>query len=516
MSASHSFDAPFRLECIKPFIPRRVQPWIFVAIAVALQCSNIVYPACSAHMYGELSLLREDTTMCLYAMFAGMNIAFPMMWRFKFRFTTRSILTITLSTLAVCNLMAAYTHCFPLLLALCTVGGFVKIWGTFECISSINPWMAPNFNFQRFFPLLYTMILGPIYLSILIDTPLTYYFSWREMHWAAIGVFLVLLLLVRTALTDVFPMGRQPLRAVDFTGMAIWTALMLQMSFIAIYGEHYHWLHSPEIRLATGSCLITLGGGLWRMFNIRHPYIDPQALYYRRVPVALLLFFLTDAIMETPNSLQNILTNELLGFDTMNTVRLNWFALAGTLSGCLFSLWWMSKKNYPTLRLAFFGIALSIVYQGYMYFLTSQTAALSYFYVPTFVRTFGYAAVYCALTYYLKKYIPFDHFLQVLAVVGIVRSGIGGSVGDAIYGYALRWATTKNAELSGYMLDGASGGASALDFGLLQGHIVAVSIKELWGWTILFALAALLTAILLHLLLGSKSVLRGSRNNEGV
>ncbi|MCD8290847.1 MAG: hypothetical protein LUC91_05020 [Prevotella sp.] len=478
---------PFKLMCMKEWIPFKIRPWIFVCIILVYQTSNVVYLSSSENMYGELSLLHEDVMMCLYAAFAGMNIAFPMMWRFKFRFTTRTILTITATTMIICNFITAHTGSMPVLLGACLIAGFAKMWGTFECISSINPWLAPNLDFPRFFPLLYMFILAPISLSALIDTNLTYFFTWREMHWFIMGAFLVVLLFARICMVDFFPMGQGKLLAFDFVGLLLWSLLMMQMSFIAIYGEHYDWLHSSEMRLAVGSCLITAGLCFGRMFHIRHPYIKWDALCYRRVPVALLLFFLTDLISETPNSLQNIFTGSLLGFDTMNTVNFNWFSILGMLGGCLFSLGWLWKWRLPVIRLCFFGIACAIGYQLFMYFLTSESASLEDFYFPTFLRTFGYAAVYCSLTYYLKQFIPFDHFLQVLAIVGVIRSGIGGSVGEAVYGYGLRWAISKNSADLGYTLDNVNTVIQNMSYesvyGSLMKQVMAVSIKELWGWT---------------------------------
>ena len=499
MSAEHS-HGPFRLPCFKEFVPQGIRPWIFVLIAVALQTSNVVYPPSAANMYGNLSLLHEDVMMCLYSAFAGMNVAFPMMWRFKFSLTTRQILTITLSTLIVCNFVTAHTDSVPLLITVSFIGGFVKIWGTFESISTINPWLAPNLDFPKFFPILYMLILGPIYISVLIDVPMTYYATWEDMHRFIAGVLLVILLFVRLCMVDFFPMGKGKLLAFDFTGLLLWGLLMLQMSFIAIYGEHYNWFQSGEIRLATGCCLITAGLCIGRMLNIRHPYIKWDALCYKRVPVALLLFFLTDAIMETPNSLQNILTNDLLGFDSMNTVKFNWFALAGTLSGCLFSLWWLWKMRLPIIRLAFLGILCAVGYQTFMYFLTSTGTALEHFYFPTYLRTFGYAAVYCSLTYYLKEQIPFDHFLQVLTIVGVIRSGIGGSVGEAIYGYGLRWSVAKNTAHLGYTLDNLNATMRNMPFGEAYGElmrqVMAVSIKELWGYTVIVCIFLFLVFLL--------------------
>lgn len=486
----------FRIGSMKDFIPMGVDPWIFILFVIVIQISNVVYLPSAGNMYGGLSLLREDVMMCFYASFAGMNVAFPMLWRFKFSFTTRSILTIALGTLAACNILATLTTSLPLLVALCFVGGFVKMWAMFECLSTLNPWIAPNFDFPRFFPILYMMILGSIYVSSIIDTYLTYYTGWTEMHLLVAGLLCAVLLFVRTCMKDFFPMGKGPLLAFDFPGLLLWGLLMMLMSFVALYGEHYGWMDSGEMRLAVGMMLVTAGLCFGRMYNIRHPYIKWDALAYKRVPVALLLFFVTDAIMETPNCLQNILTGSLLGFDTMNTVGFNWFGLLGTIAGCLFSLWWMWSRRFPVMRLAFFGMACAVIYQVFMYFLTSTTTSLEDFYLPTFLRTFGYAAVYCALTYYLKEQVPFDHFLQVLAIVGVVRSGIGGTVGEALYGYGLRWSVAKNSAMLSSGTDIASWQQSHGElYSQLMQQVMAVSIKELWGITIMVCI--LLFAIML-------------------
>ena len=230
----------------------------------------------------------------------------------------------------------------------------------------------------------------------------------------------------------------------------------------------------------------------------QHPYIKWDALVYRRIPVGLLLFFLLDAMMETPNSLQNILTTQLLHFDVLALNHLNVSCLLGTLCGCLFSLAWLWRWHLPILRLAFVGFLCALAYQAGMYFLTAPTTSLHLLHLPVFIRTFGYACVYASLTLYLKELIPFDHFLQVLAIVGVVRSGIGGSVGEAIYGYGLRLLMSKNtAHLSSYM-GHSSADAMPLpaQYADVMQQALQVSIKELWGYTVV-ACIVLYTIILL-------------------
>ena len=493
-------EGPFCLPCIRNTIPEKVKPWFFVLVAVTLQTSNVVYLPSSGNVIGTYGNLRsEDMLMCLYAAFAGMNVAFPMMWKFKFTFSTRQVLSIAFTILITCNIVTAYVSSLPVLLFFCFIGGFAKIWGTFESISTINPWLAPKLNFPRFFPLLYMMILGPIYLTCIFDTNFTYFTSdWRTMHYFIIGVLLVLFLVVRIFLVDFYPMGKKGWMGRDFWGFLLWGMLMMQMSFIAIYGHHYDWFHSPEIRLAFGTTLITAAILFFRMHNLEEPYISWKCLTYRRVPYSLFLFFITDAMLEAPNTLQNIFTIEILHLDGFQANVLNYWALAGTLCGCLFSLLWMWKKGYRTLHLSFVGFGCAIIYHLIMYFLVSSSAELSDLYLPTFARTFGYAVIYCSLTYYLKKHIPFDKFLQTLALVGVVRSGLGGSNGEAIYKHFIDLCISKNKGVLGSQLNtqifGSMNGAGNEFFQ----QVLAVSIKEIWGWVLLLSIGVFILFLILE------------------
>ena len=496
-------EGPFRLPCIRDVIPEKVKPWFFVLVAITLQTSNVVYLSSSGNVLGTYGdLRREDLQMCLYAAFAGMNIAFPMMWKFKFTFTTQQVLTIAFSTLIISNIVTAYVPFVPVLLFFSFIGGFAKIWGTFESISTINPWLAPHLNFPRFFPLLYMLILGPIYLTIIFDINLTYYTSdWRSMHYFVIGLLLVLLLFVRLFFVPFYPMGKKGWMGRDFLGFLLWALLMMQMSFVAIYGTYYDWFNSPEIRLAMGTILITAAILFFRMHNMDDPYISWKAITYRRVPYSLFLFFVTDAMLEAPNTLQNIMTSQLLHLDGFQTNILNYWALAGTLCGCLFSLLWMTKLHYRTLKLSFFGFGCAITYHLIMYFLVSTTTELSDLILPTFVRTLGYACIYCSLTYYLKKHIPFDKFLQTLALVGVVRSGLGGSIGDAIYEHFIEMNISKNTAMlstfnSGLWSLGSGLSADTYSYVLFQ-QVLAVSIKEIWGWVLLLSIGTILVLLVM-------------------
>ncbi len=134
---------PFVMPMFRSFVPRRLQPWLYVCVAVTFQLSGGVYLGSLNQMIGGMALMREDILMCMYVSLAGMAIYFPMLFRTKFRFTNKTLLTASAAVVLACNLAVPHITCLPLLWVVCFVCGMAKIQGTFECMSNIQLWMTP-------------------------------------------------------------------------------------------------------------------------------------------------------------------------------------------------------------------------------------------------------------------------------------------------------------------------------------------------------------------------------------
>lgn len=145
-------NGPFAMPMMRRAVPRRLQPWLYVFMAVTFQLSGGLYLGTMAEMMGETAMMREDLLMCLYANLAGMAVYFPILFRMKFRFTNKTLLAAAATGVMACNLAAPHISFLPLLWAVCFVEGVCKIQGTFECMSTIQLWMMPNRDFTVFFP----------------------------------------------------------------------------------------------------------------------------------------------------------------------------------------------------------------------------------------------------------------------------------------------------------------------------------------------------------------------------
>lgn len=104
-------NGPFAMPMFRDFVPRALQPWIYIFMAATFQLSGGIYLGALNEMIGGMALMREDLMMCLYANLAGMAIYFPILFRMKFRFTNRTLLTAAAAGALVCNLVAPHGGC---------------------------------------------------------------------------------------------------------------------------------------------------------------------------------------------------------------------------------------------------------------------------------------------------------------------------------------------------------------------------------------------------------------------
>ena len=316
-------NGPFVMPMFRSFVPRKMQPWIYLFIAVTFQLSGGVYLGALNHMIGGMAVMREDILMCMYANLAGMAIYFPLLFRMKFRFTNKTLLTSAALGVLLCNLIAPHITFLPLLWLICFIEGMCKIQGTFECMSNIQLWMTPKRDFTVFFPWLHIVILGSIQLSDLITTYLMFHYHWTYMNLFIAGLMLIVLLIQTTCIKHFRFMRKFPLFGIDWLGGALWAALLAEIAFLFNYGDWYDWWNSPVIRQLTIAILITLGFCIWRMMTIRHPFLEPKMWTYRHYWPLLGLVTLVEAFLATEHVLEEVFYEEVMKYEELVSVRIH-------------------------------------------------------------------------------------------------------------------------------------------------------------------------------------------------
>lgn len=224
-------QGPFRVPSFNGYIPCRLQPWIYLLFAFIFLMSGGIYGGAMSQVMGEYSLMREDVLMIIMFNVVGVAMPFPFLFKMKFHFTNRQLLLNAALVVATCNFLIMWTDSVPLMCILAYIAGFFKLCGTFECMSTIQLWMTSKRDFTIFFPLLYCIVLGNMFLSPWVTEHLIYiYQDWRIINWAMTGALLLVALIVYVTTHDFRFMNPLPFISLDYLGCILWSAWMRSSS----------------------------------------------------------------------------------------------------------------------------------------------------------------------------------------------------------------------------------------------------------------------------------------------
>ncbi len=478
MAGPPILQGPFRVPSFNSYVPRRLQPWIYVCFAFVFLMSGGIYGGAMSQVMGEYSMMREDVLMVVMFNVVGVAMPFPFLFKLKFRYTNRRLLFNAAFVVAACNFLIMWTDSLPVMCLLAYFAGFFKLCGCFECMSSIQLWMTPKRDFTIFFPLLYCLVLGNMFLSPWITEQLIYvYQDWRIINWLMTGALLTVALVVYVTTHDFHFMKPLPFISVDYLGCVLWSALMLEFIFFFNYGEHYNWLDSNVMRMDVLLFVVTAYFCIQRSLHIRHPYIAPGAWRYKRLVPLLILFAFVEFMGSTPKVLQTAFTSGVLHFGTFTTNVFNFVEWVASLAGCLFCLLWIKVLHQKYTRLLTVGVASMVAYPVMMYFLIDPGLNIEAMYMPIALLSFGNAIFFVTLTIYLEELMPFEHFFMGLTIAGMVRNGPISTMCSGLYSFALRHQMADN------MVRGLPYDAS---------NLLMISIRQLYGVTCVIGIAVLL------------------------
>ena len=482
MAGPPMLEGPFRVPSFNSYVPRKIQPWIYLAFAFVFLMSGGIYGGAMSQVMGEYSMKREDVLMVIMFNVVGVAMPFPFLFRMKFRFTNRQLLLNAALVIAACNVLMLYTQWLPLMCLLAYVAGFFKLCGCFECMSTIQLWMTPKRDFAVFFPLLYCLVLGNMSLSAWVTEHLVYTWQdWRIINWCMAGALLLVALVVYVTTHNFRFMKPLPFVSLDYLGCLLWSAWMLEFVFFFNYGEYYNWLDSSVMRMDVVMFVVTGYFCIQRMLHIRHPYIAPGAWRYRRLAPLLILFAFVEFMGSTPKVLQTAFTGGVLHWGNVTTNVFNLVEWLAALGGCMFCLLWCKVLRLKYTRLLTVGVAAMVCYPVMMYFLIDPGVNIEALYLPIALRSFGNAIFFCMLTVYLEELMPFHHFFMGLTMAGLVRNGPMSTMCTGLYSFGLRYQMADN------MSRGLPYGASDL---------LMISVRQLYGVTCVIGVAVLLVFLL--------------------
>ncbi len=496
MADWHAPQGPFDIPEVPDYIPRRLKPWLFIFFVLIIQFSGGIYLAAASDMVGTTALMQEDILMAGYASLIGMSINFAVMFRVKFRFSTRTQLIVCGLVLMVANVICAETSSVPVLVTVCLIAGWFRMQATLACNSTIQLWLTPVRDMAIFFCYVYLVVDSVIQMSGIATIYTAFFFQWEYMQWIMAGLLALMVLIVILILKPLRGPMYIPLLGIDWLGALLWTGFMLCFTFICVYGNFYDWWEASEIRIASYIGLACVVINLWRASFLHHPYISFRAMKNRNVIRATLIYLVFFTLLATEHVFEHTYAANILGFDETNLIDLNWYVLAGIIAGCGFTYFTFALRKWRYKTMTAIAFSLAVLYLGWFYFFIDYGVEKEMLFIPLFSR--GAASVIISIIYLtsiVQSGLPFQVFPQALTINGFTGAVMGATLGPAIIGEILKFTMAKNVSLLGAGLTDFSFAASYIPleklYGMVNVQAMVVSMKEIYGWLLIVALASL-------------------------
>ena len=486
----------FAMPMMKGWVPRCIQPWMYVLTAFCFQFSGGMYLGALDGIRGTTNFMIEDVLFLLYATLAGMAVYFPLLFRMKFRFTNQQLLCCSAIVLGVCNIITMHCQSMPVLTVVCFIAGMAKIQGTFECMSNIQLWITPKRDFAAFFPVLHIILLTAIEGSGWLAAWFGHHFTWQMMHVFTVGTMSFVLITQIICCRPFCPMPRRlSLKGIDFQGALLICAFMLVLSYIAVYGDYFMWLDSLRIRLATGVAFVIFAFMLYRLHYYRYPYVELSLFSLRNVVLILVVTFFAELAFGAEHTMEEILYSEVISLEELTKETQYMWALLGMYTGILLDLYWLKVRKCKIWKL--FGIAfISIAFYGMlMYFTLDINANIEQYRLAIFLRGFAYAILSPALMWALNESVPsLEQFFMGLFVFNVLHMYLAGAAGYGIYSTIFSHFMNENMMSYGQQLTLTHLDMAHFNLGEFIGNdflhsMMMVTIKQVYGYVIWLALA---------------------------
>ena len=504
----------FMMPMFRPWVPKRIQPWIYVVTVLCVQFTSGMYLGALDAIRGTTGFMIEDLLMLLYAGLAGMAIYFPMLFRMKFRFTNQQLLCGAAITIAACNLITMHTTSMPVLLVVCFISGMAKLQGTFECMSNIQLWITPRRDFAVFFPVLHIVLLTAIEGSGFLAAWFAHHFTWQMMHVFTVGTMSFILLTQLTLCRPFCPMPqRLPLRGIDFLSGLLISLLMLMVSYVMVYGDYRMWMSSRNLRLIVGVSLVLGAVILHRLANVSNPYVSLKIFTYRNVVPILVVTAIGELLLGCEHTLEEIWYEEVVGLEELTKERQFLWALPGVYIGVAIDLLWLKVMKWKVWKLLGIGFGCILGYALIMYFGLDLNAPIESFRPAIVLRGCAYAILAATLMWSLDESIPdLEQFFMGLFVFNIFHMYLAGAAGYGIYTTLFSHLLNDDIARYGSQLTLTGLDMSRFDMGQFMGQyylhsMMSVALKQVYGLVIW----ASGTMMLLFLLLDIPAVRTNAR-----
>lgn len=236
-------QSPFR-----DWVPGWLQVSVAFVILVCIMLLNGSYIGNGLNINSTMGLQTEDITLIYYSTTIGMSVIYPLIGIVRSGINSKSILLAGLSVQTLLCYACASLENTALLVLVGFLIGVLKGFALVETMTILFPVFSKDRllleMYAKVFPINFS--LGQI--GIMLTAVFAQFFEWQYIYYAETFMLLTAILSVLVCLRHVNVPWKFSFDALDLTGAAYASAILLAFSYLMIYGRIRDWFYSGEIK----------------------------------------------------------------------------------------------------------------------------------------------------------------------------------------------------------------------------------------------------------------------------
>lgn len=441
------------------WVPKPLGIVILILLFVPILTVGGVYTANSGEMTGGLGIQSEHIQFVGFVTSVGMAAFSPFFYQlvcirreklmcitgFSMLYLLSYVCAVTdnIFLLALCSLIMGFLRMVLMMVNLFTL---IKYAFDMEATRNITPGMEPDTaegwdrldkEKSQSMPVIYLffMILGQIGTSL--TAWLAYTYQWQDVYYYMMGMTLCAILIIFITMPYHNYTGRRfPVNFRKFGSVSVFSAMMVCIIYVLVYGKTLDWYSDPTIIRST---LLTVffGAVFFYMESSGHsPYFLLDIFRLRTINMGIVLFLLL-MIFNTSSLFVNVFTGVGMQIDNWQNAALGNWSIAGYLIGAIIAII-LGARGVKLKYLFAVGFLLLGVSALFMYFEVQTAGLYERMKYPVILRSTGMMLIYSLTAVHANQRMPYKYLSTWICIMLSVRMVIGPGIGTALYSNVLQ------------------------------------------------------------------------------
>jgi len=254
------------------------------------------------------------------------------------------------------------------------------------------------------FSVFFGILICALPFNNLITADLIDSYNFNIVYKTAIFSYLPGLIFLTLAMSNYRTHARFHLYKLDWQSFGLFSAMLVLIGYITIFGQEYYWLEDNRI-LGSVIGIVVLGIiSVFRQQAIKRPYIDLRVFRYRNFKVGLLILFVMYICRFASGITNNYFASEL-HLDPFHISYINIFNLTGLVIGVVIACCMvLQKKNIRYIWGP--GFLMLLIFHGLMYYSFDIQADEFNYYIPLFIQGLGVGLIMVPTIIFIISSVP--------------------------------------------------------------------------------------------------------------